>query len=160
MPYQAIMQTPIGKLGLNLSDQGITKLDFLSDATALFISRDSLVKQVVAEIDAYFADAKHIFSQLLDLSVMPFQKKVLAELQKIPAGQVYTYGQIAEKLGTGARAVGNACRNNPVPIFIPCHRVVAATHLGGYSGARVGKWLDIKRWLLEHEGVRKQGVKS
>ncbi len=63
-----------------------------------------------------------------------------------------TYGGLATKLGSGARAVGNACRQNPISIIIPCHRVVAANGLGGYAGHTQGKVLDRKRWLLTHEG--------
>ncbi|MBT8127262.1 MAG: methylated-DNA--[protein]-cysteine S-methyltransferase, partial [Gammaproteobacteria bacterium] len=83
----------------------------------------------------------------------PFQQKVWNELKKIPCGTVITYGELANKLGTSARAIGNACRKNPIPLVIPCHRVVAANGIGGYSGDTNGAWLRIKSWLLRHEGV-------
>jgi methylated-DNA-[protein]-cysteine S-methyltransferase len=76
---------------------------------------------------------------------------VWQRLREIPAGRTLSYGVLARELGTSARAVGGACRANPVPLAIPCHRVVAATGLGGYSGARGGDWLEKKRWLLRHE---------
>ena len=83
-----------------------------------------------------------------------FQKSVWHELTKIPIGQTRTYGEIANKLNSSARAVGNACRKNPIQIIIPCHRVVSAKGLGGYAGKTEGKQIKIKRWLLSHEGVQ------
>jgi methylated-DNA-[protein]-cysteine S-methyltransferase len=71
----------------------------------------------------------------------------------IPPGEVRTYGALARKLRSSARAVGNACRANPVPMVVPCHRVVGATGLGGYMGAFTGDPLAIKEWLLRHEGA-------
>ena len=76
-----------------------------------------------------------------------------AALQDIPAGTVLTYGELARQLDSAARAIGGACRNNPIPILIPCHRVVGQQGLGGYAGAVTGDPLGIKRWLLRHEGV-------
>jgi len=77
----------------------------------------------------------------------------LQQLQSIPYGETRTYGEIAKRLKTSPRAVGNACRNNPLPIIIPCHRVLAATGIGGYDGAVDGKKLDIKLSLLKLEGI-------
>lgn len=86
------------------------------------------------------------------LRVSFFQEKVLQQLQLISYSETRTYGEIARMLQTSSRAVGNACRNNPMPIIIPCHRVVAANGIGGYDGARSGNLLNIKRQLLELEG--------
>jgi methylated-DNA-[protein]-cysteine S-methyltransferase len=83
----------------------------------------------------------------------PFQRLVWQRLERIPAGHTVTYGDLARELGTSARAVGGACRANPIPLLIPCHRVVARGGLGGYSGERGGAWADKKRWLLRHEGA-------
>lgn len=79
----------------------------------------------------------------------PFQQRVWRALVAIPPGKVKSYGQIAAALGTHPRAVGGACRANPFPLFIPCHRAVAAEGLGGFMGK---EGLAIKRWLLDHEG--------
>ncbi len=81
----------------------------------------------------------------------PFQQRVWRALREIAPGQRLTYGELAARLGTSARAVGNACRANPLPLLVPCHRVVAANGLGGFAGEREGTRLEIKRWLLEHE---------
>ena len=80
-----------------------------------------------------------------------FQQKVWAELLIIPSGKTLTYSEIAVKLSSSPRAVGNACRANPYPFLIPCHRVVAVSSLGGYSGQTVGPLMVIKETLLSHE---------
>lgn len=81
-----------------------------------------------------------------------FQQRVWQALQQIPAGETRRYGELAESLNSSARAVANACRANPLPILVPCHRVVAADELGGYMGHTDGEVVAIKRWLLHHEG--------
>ena len=81
-----------------------------------------------------------------------FQRRVWRALQRIPLGEVRTYGELAVELDSCARAVAQACRANPLPILIPCHRVVSASGLGGYMGQIDGPLLEIKRWLLHHEG--------
>jgi len=151
MKYQTVFNTPIGKIGLVVSQIGLMKLDFLSATSPLISARDTLTQQITTDIKNYFTSSHHIFSSPFDLHITPFQQTVLDQLKKIPPGDVLTYGQIAEKIRSGARAVGNACRKNPVPILIPCHRVIAASGIGGYSGARSGELLDIKQWLLGHE---------
>ncbi len=80
-----------------------------------------------------------------------FRNKVWAEMCKIPLGQTLSYSKMAKKLNSGARAVANACRDNPFPGIIPCHRVVAVANLGGYMGQTSGRCLDIKRKLLMSE---------
>lgn len=80
-----------------------------------------------------------------------FQRRVWRQLMRIPAGSTMSYGELARQLDSGARAVANACRHNPIPLFVPCHRVVAANGIGGFMGETDGKPLQIKLWLLEHE---------
>jgi methylated-DNA-[protein]-cysteine S-methyltransferase len=79
------------------------------------------------------------------------QNKVWAELLKIPLGETLTYSGLAKKIGSAARAVGNACRTNPYPLLIPCHRVVSVNGMGGYSGQTHGKFMKIKEKLLAYE---------
>ncbi|MGD2138309.1 MAG: methylated-DNA--[protein]-cysteine S-methyltransferase, partial [Gammaproteobacteria bacterium] len=104
------------------------------------------------ELQAWFRDPHAAFSVPLESAATPFQQGVRTALQQIPAGQTRTYGELAARLGSGARAVGNACRHNPFPILVPCHRVVSATGMGGYAGSTEGAELARKRWLLQHEG--------
>ncbi len=85
-------------------------------------------------------------------------RRVWAALSKIPVGEVRTYAEIAAQVGSAPRAVGQACRANPWPLFIPCHRVVssrfrASRDVGGYAGDQVGELAQVKRLLLVHEGV-------
>lgn len=114
----------------------------------------SQVQLVMQKVNDYFSSAISLDSILLDAQGTSFQKSVWYELSKIPLGETRTYGDIAKKLNSSARAVGNACRKNPIAIIVPCHRVVSAKGLGGYAGKTEGKQLNIKRWLLQHEGVQ------
>jgi len=83
----------------------------------------------------------------------PFQLRVWWALLNIPLGSTVTYGELARQLRASPRALAAACRANPCPVLIPCHRVVAQNGLGGYAGAGTGPLLAVKRWLLCHEGV-------
>ncbi len=101
----------------------------------------------------YFTRPTRLERVPLALEGSAFQLRVWEALRAIPPGETRTYGELAVLLGSGARAVGNACRRNPCPIVVPCHRVLARNGIGGYAGARGGELLAIKRWLLRHEGV-------
>jgi methylated-DNA-[protein]-cysteine S-methyltransferase len=72
-------------------------------------------------------------------------------MMAVKPGKPQSYGHLADKLGSSARAVGNACRRNPIPVVIPCHRVVARSGIGGFAGQTRGDMIDYKNWLLEHE---------
>ena len=109
--------------------------------------------RVAQQLENYFDNPAVNFSLPLELAGTPFQQRVWLALTRIPFGETLTYGELADSLGSGARAVGNACRHNPVPIVVPCHRVVAAHGLGGYAGSSSGPLLDRKRWLLAHEDL-------
>ena len=80
-----------------------------------------------------------------------YQKHIWNTLRRCPSGKVWSYGDLAEKVNSGARAVGNACRRNPIPIVVPCHRIVSANGIGGYAGKTAGSYMLIKEWLLQHE---------
>ncbi len=103
------------------------------------------------ELEAYFADPRRRLAFAVETSGTAFQRRVWELIATIPPGQTRTYGALARVLGSSARAVGNACRANPVPLRVPCHRVIAARGLGGFAGDRSGRLLQIKRWLLAHE---------
>jgi len=110
-----------------------------------------LAREVCAQLRAYLSDSRHPFDLPLDLAGSAYQLRVWRALSRIPAGRVLSYGELAAKLTSGARAVGNACRANPVPIVVPCHRVVSCAGLGGFMGGRAPAQLNLKRWLLAHE---------
>ena len=149
-----LIDSPMGRLEISLDKQGtFISIDILPQAKGPELSSEMKVKSVSEEFDAYFKDPLHIITIPLKLHGTPFQMRVWEALQQIPSGQVVSYGDVAKLLATSARAVGNACRANPCPIVVPCHRVVAAKGLGGYSGQTEGEVMDRKVWLLRHEGV-------
>lgn len=138
-------------LGARFAGEALTRLDFLPADTPKSTKLDVRARHLTRELEAYWSDARHVFSQPIVLSGTPFQLRVWNALTGIPAGQSTTYGALARLLGTAARAVGQACGSNPLPILIPCHRVVAAHGLGGFMHASSGAPLDVKTWLLGHE---------
>ncbi len=107
-------------------------------------------QQAEKEIKAYLGGKLKRFTVKFDISAAPFQKKVLRMVARIPFGQTKTYGEIAAIVGNprASRAVGTANAKNNLPLIIPCHRVVGCSGIGGYGGG-----LQLKRRLLEHEGV-------
>lgn len=151
--YDIIFKTDIALIGLQFDGSNLIQVDYLKNKK-ITVASSRAAERVKNKIEDYLADKTRTLKVDMTLNVTPFQKKVLEQLQKIPYGETRTYGEIAKILKTSPRAVGNACRNNPVPIVIPCHRVVSATGIGGYDGARSGSLLDIKRKLLQKEGVK------
>ncbi len=151
--------SPLGRLRGAATETGLAILgfpgsDFETPLRAL--AGDAAVTpvaehRVVAELSAYFAGELRAFTVPLDLRIVPdFGRRVLEELCRVPFGELVTYGELARRSGSpgGARAVGRAVGANPIPIVVPCHRVVAAGGLlGGFSGG-----LPNKRRLLRLEG--------
>ena len=152
-PYNLLFPSPLGMIGVRATGANIFSIDVDCSEAAQSDSTDPQTEEIAYAFERYFRSAHADFGLTVNPQGTEFQKRVWQALQQIPAGQVETYGSLAKRLGSSPRAVGNACRNNPVPIIIPCHRVVSAGGLGGYSGATSGKLLDIKKWLLRHEGV-------
>lgn len=158
------VKTPIGRVFLARSPKGVCDVSFriadedryrarLARRAPEVVRDDSALKAAAAELDAYFAGDLRDFSTEVDLcGVTPFTTRVLEAAQDIAFGEVTSYGELARKLGAPAasRAVGGALGRNPVPIIVPCHRVLQhGGRLGGYTGG-----LDIKRTLLALEGHR------
>lgn len=150
------LATPFGAIGVFWQGQQLTRVLLAPELTtgpalAQMPARAATPAWLSAEMEAYFADPRHRFSCAVEPTGTVFQRRVWAMIAAIPPGCPRTYGSLAEALGSSARAVGNACRANPVPIRIPCHRVIAARGLGGFAGDRSGRLIEIKRWLLDHE---------
>ncbi len=151
--YQAIVSAPGFAIGIQCSDDEITDLTYL-EARAELAPKSPLAKETVRQLRAYLKDPAFEFGLPLAPAGTHFQRKVWDQIASIPAGQTRSYGEVAEAIRSGPRAVGNACGANPYPLVVPCHRVVAANQgLGGFARQRSGFLLDIKRWLLAHEGV-------
>ena len=150
--YQAVVSAPTFSLGLRCSDDEILSIDYL-EPRAPVAPQALLAKEAVRQLRAYFDDPAFVFSLPLAPAGTGFQRRVWGGIAGIPRGQTRTYGALAQSLGSAPRAVGNACGANPYPLVVPCHRVVAAHGLGGFARNRGGFLLDVKRWLLAHEGV-------
>ena len=151
--YDAVLAAPMCRLGARFTGAALTRLDFLPADTPASSRLDARARQLSRELDAYWRDPAHAFDLLFVPQGTPFQLRVWHALMNIPAGSATTYGGLAKGLGSAARAVGQACGANPLPILIPCHRVVAAHGLGGFMHSASGASLGVKTWLLAHEGA-------
>lgn len=147
----SIIKTPIGKIQICIENEFITQIAFIDLDTKLQASTNNLLCEAAMQIEQYFTKKNFYFDLPLKLTGTALQQKVWLRLQKIPYGKTVTYGELARELNTSARAIGGACRKNPLLLAIPCHRVIAVDGLGGFSGKRSGHFLDIKQWLLENE---------
>lgn len=107
-----------------------------------------------AQLDAYFSGNLKVFDYPVSAQGTAFQQRVWQAIASIPYGQVVSYGDIAKLIGSAPRAVGQACGKNPLPIVVPCHRVVASHGLGGFGLGNNESDLAIKKWLLVHEGAQ------
>lgn len=144
---QLSLHSPVGDLTVSQEDDVLVALDF-------GWGRDQvptpLLKETLKQLNAYFDGKLTAFDLPLKPSGTEFQRRVWRQMTKIPYGRVMTYGAVASKLKSGARPVGTACGRNPLPIIIPCHRIVGAQSLGGYSG---DGGLKTKGALLTLEGA-------
>lgn len=146
-PTPVLIDSPFGPLGFDAIDGVITALHWGQAGT---LAPCALADQVMAEMAAYFAGNLRAFSLPLAPRGSQFQLRFYAALCAIPYGETQTYGDMAGLLNASAQAIGQACGANPIPILIPCHRVLGAQGLGGYSGAG---GIETKVALLRHEGA-------
>lgn len=140
--------TPIGLLALVSDGEALCRAELVREARAE--CPDAVTRTAKRELEEYFAGKRQEFTVALAAEGTPFQKAVWRALVRVPYGSVVTYGQLAAAIGrpTACRAVANALGKNPILIIQPCHRVVAAAGIGGFTGS-----LDIKRFLLRREAV-------
>jgi methylated-DNA-[protein]-cysteine S-methyltransferase len=139
--------SPVGPVGANANENAITELLWARSGN---LTSGPLHQQATDELAAYFAGALKVFETPVAPRGSAFQQKFYAALCAIPYGETRTYGDLAKELGVSAQAIGQACGANPIAIIIPCHRVLAAEGLGGYSG--VGG-IEAKITLLKLEGA-------
>jgi len=149
--YHALIPTPFATLGLKTRNQTLQELDFIFEELSSPMYQNEFTEYVGDEVQQYLADARHPLSLNLTLNGTKFQRSVWRQMQLIPSGECLSYSDVALKLKSGARAVGNACRRNPIPLIVPCHRIIAKNGLGGFAGDRTGELVEVKRWLLNHE---------
>ncbi|HZQ04051.1 MAG TPA: methylated-DNA--[protein]-cysteine S-methyltransferase [Gaiellaceae bacterium] len=153
-----VLESPVGELVLAATERGLCRISYTVDGADDELARAFGARvlrmpldDVRRELDEYFAGRRHTFDLPLDLRASGFQAAVLRELACVPYGRTDTYGSLAAKVGNprAARAVGTVMNRNPIPIVLPCHRIVGANGaLTGYAGG-----LHVKRALLELEGV-------
>ena len=151
--YSAIFTSPVAAIGIIIHRESLVGMDFLYKNAVSKKPQDTLSREVTRQLQAYFSDSAFCFDLPLNPQGTVFQRTVWDALRKIKAGKTQSYGELADRLSTGARAIGNACRQNPIPVIIPCHRIVSASGIGGYSGQTEGEMLSRKRWLLAYENV-------
>jgi methylated-DNA-[protein]-cysteine S-methyltransferase len=145
MPHLSFF-SPVGDLTVIEEDGALVALEW---GRAPEGARSKLLMEAQRQLDAYFARRLKAFDLPLRMIGTEFQKRVWARMVKIPYGETVSYGLVARELASGPRAVGTACGRNPVPIIVPCHRILATNGIGGFSG---GTGLDTKRALLRLEG--------
>jgi methylated-DNA-[protein]-cysteine S-methyltransferase len=151
MRYQARLPVPFGMLGIRCSETALLGIDFLAPAETDREPDSRFARTVCKQLLAYLEDPDFQFTLRLELQGTPYQKMVWKALTMIPRGKTLTYGQLALRLNSGAQAIGQVCGANPIPIIVPCHRVVGKAGIGGFMRHASGSSLDIKRWLLAHE---------
>ena len=153
--FDACVRTPFATLGITASATHVTGIRFLAPTvTAKMPKRNTVAHLACAQLFSYLEDPRFEFDLPLRLAGTRHRLAVWEAMQRIPAGATRTYGELARELDSSARAVGGACGANPIPVVVPCHRIVAAQGLGGFMGAAgEGFERSIKRWLLEHEGA-------
>jgi methylated-DNA-[protein]-cysteine S-methyltransferase len=147
------MKTPFGVVGVRTSGAAVTEIAYLAPSAAPLAPADALAERACRQIERYLDDPGFRWDLPLARAGTEFRRRVWRKIAAIPMGQVRPYGALAKELGSAARAVGQACGDNPFPLVIPCHRVVAASGLGGFAHRDGGYTVSVKRWLLAHEGV-------
>ncbi|WP_455211500.1 methylated-DNA--[protein]-cysteine S-methyltransferase [Kaarinaea lacus] len=153
--YNAIVALPMDsydvKVGILINAERLAAIDFLPFSITVKSADNSIARQVADQLETYISNEKFQFSVPLLLQGTVFQNRVWRALLTTRTGETRSYGHIADQLHSSPRAVGNACRANPIPIVVPCHRIVAKQGFGGYCGQTSGPRMHIKHWLLGHE---------
>lgn len=150
--YDALINTPFGAIAISAHANQLA-IEFLTESPSpnSYQSKHPLVAQAYEQITQYL-QAPTSFNLPISLHGTEYQQRVWQAIASIPLGQTRTYGQLAHQIGSGPRAVANACGANQLPLVIPCHRVVAQNGLGGFMQSKPNG-LQVKKWLLQHEGV-------
>ena len=139
------------QIAVKTRDGFVSEILYLPPSVAPKPPQTLLGERAAQQLERYRADPDTRFDLPLLIEGTPFQRRLWDALCAIPRGRTLTYGELARRLGGEARAVGQACGDNRLPIVIPCHRVVAANGIGGFAHSTGGYLLEAKRWLLAHE---------
>ena len=151
--FSAIVPAPFGAIGIRVEAGALKELSYLPPTYEARPATDALSKKVAKQVEAYLKNPDHAFD--LDLPVVgtEHQRKVWDVINAIPRGKVLTYAEVARRIRSAPRAVGQACGANWFPLVIPCHRVTATGGIGGFARHDGGFHQNVKRWLLQHEQV-------
>jgi methylated-DNA-[protein]-cysteine S-methyltransferase len=149
--FDVIVEFPKMKVAVAAREGRVAEIRYLPPSVEAKAPQNPLAERAARQLERYREDPDARFDLPLLIEGTPFQRRLWAALCEIPRGKTLTYGALAELLGAEARAVGQACGDNRLPIVIPCHRVLAAKGLGGFAHATGGYLLEAKRWLLMHE---------
>jgi methylated-DNA-[protein]-cysteine S-methyltransferase len=144
------VSAPFGGVGLTMQNDCVVGIDLLCNSPSSHPIYDPLPQNVAHQIQQYFLQKNFKLDIPYAASGTSFQKRVWKVISQIPYGHVMTYSELAKKVNSGPRAVANACGANPLPLLIPCHRVIAKNGLGGFMQGLEGG-LKIKGWLLANE---------
>jgi methylated-DNA-[protein]-cysteine S-methyltransferase len=156
----ALINTPFGAVAISSND-GRLAIELMAAPACSHVqvtktSSDPLVVQACKQVMQYLQQPATKFNLPFSQQGTAFQQRVWQAIASIPLGQVRTYTELAREIGSGPRAVANACGANKLPLLVPCHRVVAQHGLGGFMQGKANGLL-IKQWLLKHEGVVMSG---
>lgn len=141
----ASLNTPIGPLTVDARDGKIFRLRWVDDPSGEITPE---LQAALDQLRQYFDGTLEAFDLPLQVDGSDLQRAVCKAMYAIPLGETRTYGDLADELGVPAQAIGGACGGNPIPVIIPCHRVLGASTLGGFSGMG---GVETKVWLLKHE---------
>jgi methylated-DNA-[protein]-cysteine S-methyltransferase len=153
--FDVVVDFPKFKVGVKIRDERVVEIKYLPLSAPGVSPKTPLAKRAAEQLERYRddPDAKFDLPVLIEGSAM--QRAVWDAMCAIPRGRTRTYGELAREIGAhfpiDARAIGQACGDNRLPLVIPCHRIVAADGLGGFGHASGGYLLEVKRWLLAHE---------
>jgi methylated-DNA-[protein]-cysteine S-methyltransferase len=149
--FDVIVEFPKMKVGVVTREERVVEIRYLPPSVALQAPRNSLAATAARQLERYRENPDARFDLPVQVDGSALQRAVWDAMCAIARGSTRTYGDIARQLGADARAIGQACGDNRLPIVIPCHRVVAADGIGGFGHATGGYLLEAKRWLLAHE---------
>ena len=149
--FDVIVDFPRMKVGVVTREERVVEIRYLPLSHRNVPATNRLAARAAEQLERYRANPDTRFDLPLAVEGSPLQRAVWEAMCAIPRGRTRTYGELARELGADARAIGQACGDNRLPIVIPCHRVVAADGIGGFGHSRRGYLLEAKRWLLMHE---------
>ena len=139
------------KVAVRIRGDKVAGIRYLPMSTPNIAPKNALAERAARQLEQYRENPDTVFDLPLLIEGSSLQRGVWNAMRAIPRGRMRTYGDLARELGTDARVVGQACGDNRLPIVIPCHRVVAADGIGGFSHTSEGYLIEVKRWLLAHE---------